>query len=58
LGSNTVNIGIWSAVLASGLLVLGASAQAKDYEVVLRTDIPYAERGGAKLLGDLYLPKG
>ena len=53
-----MNIGIWSAVLASGLLVLGASAQAKDYEVVLRTDIPYAERGGAKLLGDLYLPKG
>jgi acetyl esterase/lipase len=53
-----MNIGISGAVLAAGLLVPGAAAQARDYEVTLRTDIQFAEHEGSKLLGDLYLPKG
>jgi acetyl esterase/lipase len=53
-----MSIGIWGAVLAAGLLVPGAAAQAKDYEVTLRTDVQFAEHDGTKLLGDLYLPKG
>jgi acetyl esterase/lipase len=53
-----MNTGVWGAVMTAGLLVLGAPAQAKDYEVTLRTDIQFVEHDGTKLLGDLYLPKG
>ena len=34
------------------------SAQARDYEVVVRNDIAFAEHDGVKLIGDLYAPKG
>jgi acetyl esterase/lipase len=57
-GANIMSIGLWGAVLAAALLIAGATAQAKDYEVTLRTDVEFAEHDGTKLIGDLYLPKG
>ena len=53
-----MNIGFCSAILAAGLLVPAAAAQAADYAVTTRSDIVFAEHDGVKLLGDLYLPKG
>jgi acetyl esterase/lipase len=46
----------WGAVLALGMLMTCASA--REFEVVVRNDIVFAEHDGTKLLGDLYLPKG
>jgi acetyl esterase/lipase len=53
-----MKMGIFAAVLAAGLLLPGAAAQAAIYEVTTRNDIEFAEHDGTKLLGDLYLPKG
>jgi acetyl esterase/lipase len=36
----------------------GAGAWAKDYEVVTRTNLEFAQHDGTNLAGDLYLPKG
>jgi acetyl esterase/lipase len=40
------------------LALLASAATAREYEVVTRTDIAYAMREDARLVGDLYLPKG
>jgi len=40
------------------LALMSAFAHAREYEVVVRSDIPYAAREDATLSGDLYLPKG
>ena len=53
-----MKMGIFAAVLAAGLLLPAAAAQAATYEVTTRNDIEFAEHDGTKLLGDLYLPKG
>jgi acetyl esterase/lipase len=39
-------------------LVVAGSAAAAEYETANRSDLVFAEHDGAKLLGDLYLPKG
>jgi acetyl esterase/lipase len=49
--------GLWGAVLAATLMMT-TLASAREYEVVTRNDIVFAEHDGTKLLGDLYLPKG
>jgi acetyl esterase/lipase len=41
-----------------GLLLMASQASAADYEVTTQRDMVYAEHDGAKLIGDLYLPKG
>lgn len=48
---------IWGAALAA-LVTMTALADAREYEVVVRNDIVFAEHDGTKLLGDLYAPKG
>src|SRR5207302_9039897 len=48
---------LWGAVLAA-MLVMTTLAGAREYEVVTRNDIVFAEHDGTKLLGDRYLPKG
>src|SRR5436305_5239503 len=48
---------IGGAALAVALMMTTA-ASAREYEVVMRSDIVFAEHDGTKLLGDLYLPKG
>ena len=50
--------GFGSAVIAAGLFVTTAAADAAIYEVTTRADIVFAEHDGTRLLGDLYLPKG
>ena len=47
---------IWGAALAATVTM--TTANAREYEVVVRNDIVFAEHDGTKLLGDLYLPKG
>src|SRR5256885_16311451 len=47
---------IWGAALAATMMMTAASA--REYEVVVRNDIVFAEHDGTKLLGDLYAPKG
>src|SRR5947209_6851020 len=47
---------IWGAALAAAMMMTAASA--REYEVVVRNDIVFAEHDGTKLLGDLYAPKG
>src|SRR5437763_13441241 len=49
-------IQLWGAALAAVMMV--ATANAREYEVVTRNDIVFAEHDGTRLLGDLYLPKG
>ena len=45
--------------LALGTIVLFVHpAHAQQREVVTRADVQYVEHDGAKLTGDLYLPKG
>jgi hypothetical protein len=34
----------------------GVTAMAENFEVVIRTDIEYAEHDGTRLVGDLYSP--
>src|SRR5436305_13356624 len=48
---------IGGAALAVALMMTTA-ANAREYEVVVRNDIVFAEHEGTKLLGDLYAPKG
>jgi acetyl esterase/lipase len=40
------------------LVLPGADAWAKDYEVVTRSNLEFARHDGVSLAGDLYLPKG
>lgn len=44
------------AALVAAIAITSASA--REFEVVLRNDIVFAEHDGTKLLGDLYAPKG
>src|SRR4051795_11982368 len=44
------------AALAAVMMMTAANA--REYEVVVRNDIVFAEHDGTKLLGDLYAPKG
>jgi acetyl esterase/lipase len=46
------------AMLAAAMITAAAEASAREYEVTTRNDVVYVERDGAKLVGDLYLPKG
>src|SRR5436190_24259336 len=48
---------IGGAALAATIMMV-TTASAREYEVVVRNDIVFAEHDGTKLLGDLYLPKG
>jgi acetyl esterase/lipase len=48
---------LWSAAFAATVMMM-ATASAREYEVVVRNDIVFAEHDGTKLLGDLYAPKG
>src|SRR5437762_10281297 len=48
---------IGGAALAATLMMTTVT-DAREYEVVVRNDIVFAEHDGTKLLGDLYLPKG
>jgi acetyl esterase/lipase len=57
-GENAMNMGFWGAVVAAGLLIPAAAAQAATYEVATQNDIVFAEHDGTKLLGDFYKPKG
>src|SRR5947199_537653 len=47
---------LWGAALAA--MMMTTTASAREYEVVVRNDIVFAEHDGTKLLGDLYAPKG
>ncbi|MEA2876410.1 MAG: hypothetical protein QOF14_1606 [Hyphomicrobiales bacterium] len=47
---------LWGAALAVAMMMTTASA--REFEVVVRNDIVFAEHDGTKLLGDLYAPKG
>jgi len=40
------------------LVLPAAGTWARDYEVVTRSNLEFAQHDGAKLAGDLYLPKG
>jgi acetyl esterase/lipase len=40
------------------LVLPGAEAWAKDYEVAIRPNVEFVRHDGANLAGDLYLPKG
>ena len=42
--------------VALAVVLSGASAWAKDYEVVTRPNLEFAQHDGASLAGDLYLP--
>jgi len=44
--------------LALILVLPAAGTWARDYEVVTRSNLEFAQHDGAKLAGDLYLPKG
>jgi acetyl esterase/lipase len=44
--------------VAAAMTLLTAGASRAQHEVVTKTDIEYVQHGGAKLAGDLYLPKG
>src|SRR4051795_868085 len=48
---------LWGAALAAAVMMTTA-ASAREFEVVMRNDIVFAEHDGVKLLGDLYAPKG
>src|SRR5438270_10868538 len=45
------------AALAAAMMTT-TTASAREYEVLVRSDIVFAEHDGTKLLGDLYSPKG
>ena len=44
--------------LTLALMLPAAAAWAKDYEVVTRPNLEFVQHDGARLAGDLYLPKG
>jgi acetyl esterase/lipase len=48
---------LWAVLAFLGLLAAAAPAMA-EYEVVTQTNVEYAQHDGAKLVGDLYRPKG
>src|SRR5262245_66147063 len=54
--SREVSMRYWVALGAMVAFVYPADAQQR--EVVTRADVEYIEHDGAKLSGDLYLPKG
>jgi acetyl esterase/lipase len=44
--------------VALAVVLPGAGAWTKDYEVVTRPNLEFAQHDGVSLAGDLYLPKG
>jgi acetyl esterase/lipase len=44
--------------VALAVVLPGAGVWSKDYEVVTRPNLEFAQHDGASLAGDLYLPKG
>jgi acetyl esterase/lipase len=46
------------ALALAAIIALTSLASAREFEVVVRNDIVFAEHDGVKLLGDLYAPKG
>jgi acetyl esterase/lipase len=53
-----MNLALGCLSVALALVLPGASAWAKDYEVVTRPNLEFVQHEGANLAGDLYLPKG
>jgi acetyl esterase/lipase len=53
-----MNLALRSLSVALALVLSGAAAWAKDYEVVTRPNLGFVQHDGANLAGDLYLPKG
>jgi acetyl esterase/lipase len=45
-------------VLAAAATLVAAPAAKAEYEVIAQTNVEYAQHDGAKLVGDLYQPKG
>jgi acetyl esterase/lipase len=49
----------WSVLVLAAVAILAAASAAKaEYEVIAQTNVEYAQHDGAKLVGDLYQPKG
>ena len=46
------------AVVVLAALLAHPPASAADYKITMKSAIPYAEHGGVRLVGDLYLPEG
>src|SRR5260370_38806219 len=44
--------------LAAAAMLAAAPAAKADYEVIAQTNVEYAQHDGAKLVADLYQPKG
>jgi acetyl esterase/lipase len=53
-----MNLALGCLFVALALVLPGAGASAKDYEVVTRPNLEFVQHDGANLAGDLYLPKG
>jgi acetyl esterase/lipase len=53
-----MNLTLRCLFIALALVLPGADAWAKDYEVVTRPNLEFVQHDGANLAGDLYLPKG
>ena len=45
-------------VLAAAAMLAAAPAAKAEYEVIAQTNVEYAQHDGAKLVADLYQPKG
>ena len=57
--NNAMKMGFLAAAVAAGLLVPGVGGAGREpTRSTTRNDIVFAEHDGAKLLGDLYSPKG
>ena len=50
--------GVMTAAVLAITMMGTVPGVAAEHEVTIRTDVVYVERDGAKLSGDLYLPKG
>jgi acetyl esterase/lipase len=49
----------WCVLVLAAVAILAAASAAKaEYEVIAQTNVEYAQHDGAKLVGDLYQPKG
>jgi len=53
-----MNFALRYLFVALAVVLPGAGAWAKDYEVVTRPNLEFVQHDGANLAGDLYLPKG
>jgi acetyl esterase/lipase len=53
-----MNLALRCLSVALAVVLPGAGVWSKDYEVVTRSNLEFAQHDGASLAGDLYLPKG